>query len=248
MWSSGDYYWEELSQHQSLISPPPPPKKNRVSSGIYSFAKQTHTPEVKHGTWKLDPWKRGFLLETIIFRFHVKFRGDTHTKKNTKNNTHPMIGTFDKPRAKEPKNQQGRNFKPLQAFTTKKINKKLHSRGIFLSGYIYPSFLGYVGHSTPFRSTTTKKSTTNTSIAPSVFNSNRMALASGRWGWKDEFPWGLGLLAGAMFVSGSFWWLFFPWGVGWPWRCCLENNSNCLKSLGVFSLLKRSQILDYYFN
>ena len=30
-------------------------------------------------TWKLkrSPWKRRFLLETIIFRFHVKFRGCT---------------------------------------------------------------------------------------------------------------------------------------------------------------------------
>ena len=28
-------------------------------------------------TWnlKISPWKRRFLLETIIFRFHVKFRG-----------------------------------------------------------------------------------------------------------------------------------------------------------------------------
>ena len=28
-------------------------------------------------TWNLkrSPWKRRFLLETIIFRFHVKFRG-----------------------------------------------------------------------------------------------------------------------------------------------------------------------------
>ena len=30
-------------------------------------------------TWKLkrSPWRRRFLLETIIFRFHVKFRGST---------------------------------------------------------------------------------------------------------------------------------------------------------------------------
>ena len=30
-------------------------------------------------TWnlKMDPWKRRFLLETIIFRFHVSFRGGT---------------------------------------------------------------------------------------------------------------------------------------------------------------------------
>ena len=28
-------------------------------------------------TWnlKMNPWKRRFLLETIIFRFHVSFRG-----------------------------------------------------------------------------------------------------------------------------------------------------------------------------
>ena len=31
-------------------------------------------------TWNLkgSPWKRWFLLETIIFRFHVKFRGSTN--------------------------------------------------------------------------------------------------------------------------------------------------------------------------
>ena len=31
-------------------------------------------------TWNLkrSPWKRRFLLETIIFRFHVKFRGSIH--------------------------------------------------------------------------------------------------------------------------------------------------------------------------
>ena len=59
------------------VSCPSKIKNPRVSSGIYSFAKQTHTPEVKHGTWKLNPWKRGFLLETIIFRFYVDLRGCT---------------------------------------------------------------------------------------------------------------------------------------------------------------------------
>ena len=34
-------------------------------------------------TWNLkrSPWKRRFLLETMIFRFHVKFRGSTSTPK-----------------------------------------------------------------------------------------------------------------------------------------------------------------------
>ena len=33
-------------------------------------------------TWNLkrSPWKRWFLLETIIFRFHVKFRGSIHNR------------------------------------------------------------------------------------------------------------------------------------------------------------------------
>ena len=39
-----------------------------------------YTPQNKHGTsWnlKMDPWKRRFLLETIISRFHVNFWGCT---------------------------------------------------------------------------------------------------------------------------------------------------------------------------
>ena len=35
----------------------------------------SYTPQNKHGTLKMEPWKRRFLLETIICRFHVKFRG-----------------------------------------------------------------------------------------------------------------------------------------------------------------------------
>ena len=31
-----------------------------------------YTPEVEHGSPENQPWKRGFLLETIILRFHVE--------------------------------------------------------------------------------------------------------------------------------------------------------------------------------
>ena len=36
-------------------------------------------------TWnlKMNPWERRFLLKTIIFRFHVSFRGGKTIKKNT---------------------------------------------------------------------------------------------------------------------------------------------------------------------
>ena len=34
-----------------------------------------YTLEVKHGNLRIHPWKRRFLLKTIIFRFHVSFRG-----------------------------------------------------------------------------------------------------------------------------------------------------------------------------
>ena len=35
----------------------------------------SYTPPKQAWNLKMDPWKKGFLLETIISRFHVEFRG-----------------------------------------------------------------------------------------------------------------------------------------------------------------------------
>ena len=45
-----------------------------------------------HPAWnlKMNPWKRRFLLETIIFRFHVSFRGGSHHFPNP-SYTHPKF-------------------------------------------------------------------------------------------------------------------------------------------------------------
>ena len=48
------------------------------ADGIHNpEANLTNTPEVKHGTWQSALRKRRFLLETIIFRFHVKLWGSS---------------------------------------------------------------------------------------------------------------------------------------------------------------------------
>ena len=94
----------------------------------------------------MNPWKRRFLLTTIIFRFHVELWGGTHTKKNnTKNNHTSHDWNFRSTQSlQSPAHQQGRNFKPLQAFTTKK-NQPTTSFPWYRCKGIYPSFLGYVG-------------------------------------------------------------------------------------------------------
>ena len=159
-----------------------------------------------------------------------------------------MIGIFDQPRAFKAlltnKGETSSRFKPSPP---KKINQQLHSRGIDVRVYthhfwvmwgLYPLwFLGYVGHYLPPFGFTRKKSTTNTSIAPSVFNSNRMALASGHWGWKrwvslrPRPP-------GRCYVSfGEFFVFFFALGArgGWPWRCCFFKTILIVwKVWGVF--------------
>ena len=50
-------------------------KKTLVDNGINNQPINWLHP--RNLTWNLkrSPWKRRFLLETIIFRFHVKFRG-----------------------------------------------------------------------------------------------------------------------------------------------------------------------------
>ena len=45
-----------------------------LSLGLLVLEIEWYTPENYHGTWKWT-WKRRFLLETIIFRFHVNLPG-----------------------------------------------------------------------------------------------------------------------------------------------------------------------------
>ena len=49
-------------------------------------------------TWnpKRSPWKRRFLLETIIFRFHAKFRESIFKKKHNESSLHISFPTKTK--------------------------------------------------------------------------------------------------------------------------------------------------------
>ena len=57
-----------------------------------------YTPEVWHGTWKIVlRWKRRFLLETIIFRFHVKLQGGYTSLPQKLLRLKKIHGEFKKP-------------------------------------------------------------------------------------------------------------------------------------------------------
>ena len=67
---------QRLDVFQNLWLPP----RDRMPIGRMEksqLGKEVLTPEVSTWNLKINPWKRRFLLETIIFRFHVKLWGCT---------------------------------------------------------------------------------------------------------------------------------------------------------------------------
>ena len=96
-------------------------------------------------TWnlKMSPWKRRFLLKTIIFRFHVSFRGCTHMTQRLHNH-HPWSSPRGKNNASSLKRRQ---TKPI-AMGCHEMYSRLFLQGL---GYHFARFCSWAENFAPVK-------------------------------------------------------------------------------------------------